>query len=257
MVDELLDELFGIRFFTKLDLHSGYHKVHMFTGDIDKMAFRTHHGHYEFLVMPFWLSNAPMTFQVLMNDVLRLYLWRFMLVFFDDILIYSASWAKHLQHISIILNELRAHQLHLKRSKCSFGVPSMAYLGHVISTAAVAMDANKVAAVSTWPQSRSTRGICGFLGLVGYYRKFIRDFGLITVPLTPYCDTMPLHGTSRQRTCSKRLNVPSRQDPFSRCRTSTSSSSSIAMRLVLGSMLCSTRALGPSPSLAAPSPRDT
>jgi hypothetical protein len=106
------------------------------------------------------------------------------LVFFDDILIYSSSWAEHLQHIAIILNELQAHSLHLKRSKCSFGAPSVAYLGHVISTKGVAMDADKVAAVSALPPPRSARGLRGYLGLAGYYRKFIRDFGLIAAPLT-------------------------------------------------------------------------
>jgi hypothetical protein len=134
--------------------------------------------------MPFGLSNTPARFQALMNDVLRPYLRRFVLVFFDDILIYSSSLAEHLQHISIVLNGLRAHQLHLKRSKCSFGAPSVAYLSHVIFEAGVAMDADKVAAVSAWPQPRSARGLCGLLGLAGYYRKFIRDFGLIAAPLT-------------------------------------------------------------------------
>jgi hypothetical protein len=183
VVDELLDELHGTRYFTMLDLRSGYHQVRMFTGDIDKTAFRTHHCHYKFLVMPFGL-NAPTTFQALMNDMLRPYLRRFILVFFDDILIYSSPWAEHLQHIIIVLNELRAHQLHLKRLKCSFGAPSVAYLGHVISEVGVAMDADKDAAVSAWPQPRSARGLRGFLGLAGYYRKFIRDFGLIAAPLT-------------------------------------------------------------------------
>ena len=126
VVDELLDELHGARFFTKLNLCSGYHQVWMHPDDVAKTAFRTHHGHFEFLVMPFGLSNAPATFQALMNDVLRPFLRRFVLVFFDDILIYSASWAEHLQHLSIVLQALRAHQLHLKRSKCSFGASSVA-----------------------------------------------------------------------------------------------------------------------------------
>jgi len=184
VVDELLDELHGARFFTKLDLRSGYHQVRMHPDDIAKTAFRTHHGHFEFLVMLFGLSNAPATFQVLMNDGLSPYLRRFLLVFFDDILIYSSSWAEHLQHVAIIFNELRAHRLHLKRSKCSFGTTSVAYMGHVISAKGVAMDADKVTAVAAWPTPRSPRALHGFLGLAGYYRKYIRDFGLIAAPLT-------------------------------------------------------------------------
>src|SRR3954467_6560973 len=156
----------------------------MHPDDIAKTAFRTHHGHYEFLVMPFGLSNASATLQALMNDVLSPYLRRFVLVFFDDILIYNTSWAEHLQHIAIIFNELRAHHLHLKRPKCSFGTPSVAYLGHVISAEGVAMDADKVAAVAAWPPPHSPRALHGFLGLAGYYRKFIREFGLIASPLT-------------------------------------------------------------------------
>ena len=184
MVDELLDELRGACFFTKLDLRSGYHQVRMHPTNIEKTAFRTHHGDFEFLVMSFGLSNAPATFQAPMNDVLWPFLRRFVLVFFDDILIYSSSWSKHLQHVGLVFSALRAHGLYLKASKCSFGALSVNYLGHVISADGVAMDSDKVAAIAAWRTPRSPWGVRGFLGLAGYYRKFIHDFGSIAAPLT-------------------------------------------------------------------------
>ncbi|KAJ4786652.1 polyprotein [Rhynchospora pubera] len=184
MVDELLDELKHAHFFTKLDLRSGYHQVRMHEADIHKTAFRTHHGHFEFLVMPFGLSNAPLTFQALMNDVLRPFLRQFVLVFFDDILIYSRSWAEHLKHVHTVLLQLRLHNLKLKRSKCTFGQTSVAYLGHVITHNGVSMDQAKVQAISDWPEPSSVRALRGFLGLAGYYCRFIQDYGILAAPLT-------------------------------------------------------------------------
>jgi hypothetical protein len=184
VVDELLDELHGARFFTKLDLRSGYHQVRMKREDIDKTVFRMHDAFFEFLAMLFGLCNAPTTFQSLMNDVLRAYLRRFVLVFFDDILIYSASWADHLRHLHVVLVVLHQHRLFVKRSKCSFGVDTVAYLGHTISGAGVAMDLTKVQAIHDWPQPHSARAVRGFLGLAGYYRKFVHNYGTIAAPLT-------------------------------------------------------------------------
>jgi hypothetical protein len=155
VVDELLDELHGAKFFTKLDLHSGYHQVRMRPADIDKTAFRNHDGLYEFLVMSFGLCNAPAMFESLMKDVLCQFLRRFVLVFSNDILIYSATWVDHLHHLRVVLLLLRQHHLFVKRSKCAFGVDSIAYLGHIISAAGVAMDPAKVQAVLDWPQPRS------------------------------------------------------------------------------------------------------
>ncbi|WVZ98114.1 hypothetical protein U9M48_043592 [Paspalum notatum var. saurae] len=156
----------------------------MHSEDIHKTAFRTHQGLFEFLVMPFGLTNAPATFQALMNHILQRFLRRFVLVFFDDILIYSSSWAEHLQHIHLVLQTLADHSLFLKRSKCSFAASSVAYLGHVISAAGAAMDEDKIRAVLSWPVPRTLRAVHEFLGLAGYYRRFIKDYGATAAPLT-------------------------------------------------------------------------
>jgi len=156
----------------------------MHLADGHKTAFRTHQGLFEFMVMLFGLTNAPSTFQALMNEILKAFIRKFVLVFFDDILVFSSSWADHLQHVRAVFDVLRANHLALKRSKCSFGKETVAYLGHVIGADAVAMDKNKVAAVEAWPRPCTVKALRGFLGLTGYYRKFVKGYGAVAAPLT-------------------------------------------------------------------------
>eukprot|EP00267_Zea_mays_P041848 XP_020393779.1 uncharacterized protein LOC103628713 [Zea mays] len=184
VIDELLDELFGASWFSILDLRAGFHQILLKDGEAHKTAFQTHLGHYEFRVMAFGLTGAPGTFQKAMNHTLAPLLRKCALVFFDDILVYSASLAEHISHLEQVFDLLSADAWKVKFSKCKFAQQQVSYLGHVVSSKGVSTDPVKIEAIAHWPEPSCVKELRSFLGLAGYYRKFIRHFGVICQPLT-------------------------------------------------------------------------
>ncbi|KAL0540168.1 hypothetical protein IC582_024398 [Cucumis melo] len=183
-IDDLFDQLQGATVFSKIDLRSGYHQLRIKDGDVPKTTYRSRYGHYEFIVMSFGLTNAPAVFMDLMNRVFREFLDTFVIVFIDDILIYSKTEAEHEEHLRIVLQTLRDNKLYAKFSKCEFWLKQVSFLGHVVSKAGVSVDPAKIEAVTGWTRPSTVSEVRSFLGLAGYYRRFVENFSRIATPLT-------------------------------------------------------------------------
>jgi hypothetical protein len=183
-IDILFDQLTGARVFSKIDLRSGYHQIRIRPEDIPKTAFTKRYGLFEYLVMSFRLTNAPAHFTYLMNSVFMLELDKFVVVFIDDILIYSKNEEEHVRHLRIVLTRLREHQLYAKFSKCAFWLEEIQFLGHVLSANGIAVDPNKVKDILEWKPPTTVHQVRSFLGLAGYYCRFIPDFSKLVKPIT-------------------------------------------------------------------------
>lgn len=181
--------------------------------DEEKMTFKTHNGHFHFRVMPFGLCNALATFQCLMNAIFAKYTRKFVIVFLDDILVFSTDLQEHEEHLRLVLSTLREHELFAKASKCSFAQQSIDYLGHVISKDGVATDTSKTSAMHAWPMPTTTIELHGFLGLTGYYRKFIRNYDIFAKPLTQLLTKKGFHWDHRTQEAFDKLKHAMIQTP--------------------------------------------
>jgi hypothetical protein len=183
-IEDLFDQMKGTSVFSKIDLRLGYHQLKIRESEIPKTAFCTRYGLYEYTVMSFGLTNAPSYFMYLMNKVFMEYLDRFIIVFIDDILVFSKTMEEHEEHLRLELEKLRSNQLYAKFSKCEFWLTEVAFLGHVISAGGVSVDPGKVKDVLNWVPPATVSEIQSFLGLAGYYRRFIKDFSKIAKAMT-------------------------------------------------------------------------
>ncbi|GJT23257.1 putative reverse transcriptase domain-containing protein [Tanacetum coccineum] len=197
-IDDLFDQLQGSSVYSKVDLRFGYHQLRVRNEDIPKTAFRMRYGHYEFQVMSFGLTNAPAVFMDLMNRVCKSYLDKFVIVFIDDILIYSRSKEEHANHLRIILELLRKEKLYAKFSKCDIWIRIMQFLEHLIDNQGIHVDPAKIEAVKNWASPTTPTKVHQFLGLAGYYQRFIKDLSKIAKSLTEYDDFVIYYDASHQ-----------------------------------------------------------
>jgi hypothetical protein len=183
-IDLLFDQLAGAKVFSRIDLRSGYHQIKIHLEDIPKTTFTTRYGLYEYLVTSFGLTNALAHFMYLMNYVFMPELDKFVVLFIDDILIYSKNKEEHAEHLRIVLSRLREHQSYAKFSKCEFWLDEVPFLGHVLSAKGVVVDLGKVRDILDWKPPNSVHQVRQFLGMAGYYRRFIPDFSKVSKPIT-------------------------------------------------------------------------
>jgi hypothetical protein len=182
-MDDLMDFLSGARYFSKIDLKRGYHQIRMREGDEWKTTFKTNEGLYEWLVMLFGLKNVPSTFMRLMNEVLKDFIRKFVIVYLDDILVFSRTKAGHLKHLAIVMKKLQQEKLLINMKKSSFMKTKLIYLGFVISVNELKMDPDKVEVIKNWPAPRNVFEVRSFHGLASFYRKFIRNFSGISAAM--------------------------------------------------------------------------
>jgi len=182
-IDELLDELQGVAYFKKLDIKSRYHQIILRKEDIPKISFRTHEGHYDFLGMPFGLTNSPSNFQSLMNKKFRPQIRNFVLVLFDYILIYSKAWEGHIKYVDKFIQFLENNQFYVKILKCDFGKQEVDYLGHIVSNEWVNLEPQNMQAITRWPIPKNMKSLRGFWGITNYYKKFVKNCACIAGPL--------------------------------------------------------------------------